>query len=66
MLNHEKTAAVLRNRLVQLRKLRKTLLQEKDHELIEQLRFEYNELLDMFLFHSLLHLKNRCNLKKVR
>ena len=50
MLNHEKTAAVLRNRLVQLRKLRKTLLQEKDHELIEQLRFEYNELLDMFCF----------------
>lgn len=65
MLNQEKTATVLRNRLVQLRNLRKTLLKEKDYELIEQLRLEYNDLLDMFLFHSFLHLKKRCNLKKV-
>ena len=58
-ISHEKTAKGLRNRLIHLRNLRKSLLKDKDNKLIVEVKKEYTQILDIFIHHAFIHLKNR-------
>ena len=65
-MNYEKTATKLRNRIIQIRHLRKTLNKDNDKLVLIQLKTEYIHLMDMFLYYSHKHLKNRAHLSKIR
>ena len=58
-IDHERSAKALRNRLIYLRNLRKSLVNEKDNTPIVEVKKEYRQIFDMFICHAFMHLKNR-------